>query len=352
MNRIKWIDIFKGCGIILIVLGHVLRTGVFRNIVYYFHVPAFFFISGITTKDKPLNRTYIWSQFKRLMIPYYFFGIVSIAVYAVLGELVAKGFDMSNTQGVVANLKALLYGSSILSFNAPLWFLPALFVTKLLYQSLCTLLRGNKKLLFIFAILACFAAYIYTNANLFALPFSLELVFKLFPFFLAGQICAPLLIDMESKATARWKFLLAALCVLPMTCVAAAFAPPINYTNNQISNPIVFYGIASVGCIALFYLSIGVQHIRWLDFIGRKTMPILVMHKFPIVFFQVIAPFSELLKKTDTVTGIFSAILVSAITLFLCIIVGLAFEKFCPILLGTQQKNSKGQAKQALVCDE
>jgi fucose 4-O-acetylase-like acetyltransferase len=46
-NRINWIDIAKGIGIFLVVLGH---TGIPVKLsywIYSFHMPLFFFISGM-----------------------------------------------------------------------------------------------------------------------------------------------------------------------------------------------------------------------------------------------------------------------------------------------------------------
>ena len=47
-SRIAWIDIFKAICIILVVIGH--STGKFNHYIYQFHMAAFFFISGYTSK--------------------------------------------------------------------------------------------------------------------------------------------------------------------------------------------------------------------------------------------------------------------------------------------------------------
>lgn len=44
-NRIEWIDTAKGIGIILVLLGHA-DFEPFSKIIYMFHIPLFFFISG------------------------------------------------------------------------------------------------------------------------------------------------------------------------------------------------------------------------------------------------------------------------------------------------------------------
>ena len=46
--RVKYIDAAKFFGILFIVIGHVLRNGFFRQVIYAFNVPLFFFFAGIT----------------------------------------------------------------------------------------------------------------------------------------------------------------------------------------------------------------------------------------------------------------------------------------------------------------
>ena len=127
-NRIKWIDVSRALALILVVLGHTLRTGIVRNMIYAFHVPYFFFISGLVA-DKELSVKSICKEAKRILIPYYSFGLISIAVYGALGSIAASNFNMG-TDSTWENIGKLIYGYSNLKFNAPLWFLPALFVAR------------------------------------------------------------------------------------------------------------------------------------------------------------------------------------------------------------------------------
>lgn len=46
-KRLDYIDKAKGTLIILVVIGHILQSGPVFNVIYSFHMPAFFVISGI-----------------------------------------------------------------------------------------------------------------------------------------------------------------------------------------------------------------------------------------------------------------------------------------------------------------
>ena len=46
-ERLDYIDRAKGMLIILVVIGHIWQSGVVFDLIYTFHMPAFFVISGI-----------------------------------------------------------------------------------------------------------------------------------------------------------------------------------------------------------------------------------------------------------------------------------------------------------------
>lgn len=51
-NHIKWLDIAKGMGIVSFFWGHTLfKDEIWRIWIYSFHMPLFFFLSGITYNE-------------------------------------------------------------------------------------------------------------------------------------------------------------------------------------------------------------------------------------------------------------------------------------------------------------
>ncbi|MDC1767460.1 MULTISPECIES: acyltransferase family protein [Bacteroides] len=54
-NRDLSLDIVKGCCIILMVMGHSGCSDWMNRFIYMFHMPCFFFISGILLSDKYLT---------------------------------------------------------------------------------------------------------------------------------------------------------------------------------------------------------------------------------------------------------------------------------------------------------
>lgn len=69
----KWVDIAKGIGIILVLLGHFNIPDTLRAEIYTFHIPLFFFLSGVVFNGhKPINR-FLGDEAKRMIVPYYLY---------------------------------------------------------------------------------------------------------------------------------------------------------------------------------------------------------------------------------------------------------------------------------------
>ena len=74
--RTKWIDISKGIGAMLVLFGHVVRNDKIASIIYAFHMPLFFLLSGVTfyLKQESLF-LFLKEKIKRIFIPYLIFSI-------------------------------------------------------------------------------------------------------------------------------------------------------------------------------------------------------------------------------------------------------------------------------------
>ncbi len=67
LNRVKWLDMVKGFGIILVVYGH--NFPFLEKYIYTFHMPLFFLLAGIFHPPK-INWTNIKQRLNRIILPY------------------------------------------------------------------------------------------------------------------------------------------------------------------------------------------------------------------------------------------------------------------------------------------
>ena len=55
INRLSELDILRGIAIFLVVFGHITHIAELRNYIWGFHIPIFFFISGLLFKPDKYN---------------------------------------------------------------------------------------------------------------------------------------------------------------------------------------------------------------------------------------------------------------------------------------------------------
>ena len=136
-NRNDIIDILKGIAIILVVYGHVIqRTMVvagadfFLNpvfkVIYTFHMPVFFFISGYlmagTLSRRSLTEAFK-SKCKTLLVPFIAWGTLGVFTIYVLNGVDGKALGIAHLPDDFLN---------DLLLNPAIWFLFALFVSSCL----------------------------------------------------------------------------------------------------------------------------------------------------------------------------------------------------------------------------
>lgn len=72
---LPWIDVAKGIGIVLVVVGHSMFPK--HILISGFHMPLFFILAGITFSAKTNLTTFIFKKIQRILIPFFFWYILS-----------------------------------------------------------------------------------------------------------------------------------------------------------------------------------------------------------------------------------------------------------------------------------
>jgi fucose 4-O-acetylase-like acetyltransferase len=152
-TRDKQLDAVKGFAIILVVFAHVavyanpenVKT-IFLAIIYSFHMPLFFFISGYLVFGRVGPSSVIWIQkkFKQLIIPYIIFSLFFF--YVIFWP------SYNFTLGVLVQTL-----SSYTVYNSA-WFLPVLFESFLIL-SLCIIgekILGKISFILVLFLISCF----------------------------------------------------------------------------------------------------------------------------------------------------------------------------------------------------
>lgn len=147
-QRMCYIDVLKGVAILLVLLGHrSFHTGI-TQLIYLFHMPLFFFLSGYLDKMQYDSfSAYAQKKAKRLLYPYLSFGVL-IVIYNTAFDAI-RGATVKGR--LAKRMIALVYGNFIWENNSDyigtLWFLAALFFASLFAYVLCRCMNRNPYLL-------------------------------------------------------------------------------------------------------------------------------------------------------------------------------------------------------------
>lgn len=139
-QRIQYLDDAKAVGIILVILGHCLWLpsipGLSR-LIYSFHIPFFFIISGFFIKPLKLSDAVI-KYFKVYLKSYYMSAMVALLIVIVISTFMTSKIDNFYKDWLVRTLYAsgVCQGkyTSDIPYIGVLWFLWALFWSCVLYS--------------------------------------------------------------------------------------------------------------------------------------------------------------------------------------------------------------------------
>lgn len=192
-NRNVTIDILKGIGIVLMVLGHMhFDDQYFGRIVYAFHMPLFFLVSGFLYK-KPNNLfNYLKRKAKRILVPYAVFATAYLFLSFCLSRKVSTLFD---------GLKSILvFPTQGMPMESALWFLPAMFLCYVIYALLDKFVKSRVRFTAIISVLTCTGCF-YSSVTDIRLPFAVGPAMASLGFYGLGQLwkCKQTEIGLQKK---------------------------------------------------------------------------------------------------------------------------------------------------------
>ena len=264
------IDIAKSIGILLMIVGHCWEIPYmpYRHIIFTFHMPLFFIISGYFFKNKDVKVSLV-NDAKHLLIPYF---VTSLSIILIL--LIRAVFDDDYTQ-FIYYLKATFLGSGskhpcIFFSNIPnigaLWFFPALYICKNVYN----ILPINKKIRLIYSFIIYMCAYLLGRYVLF-IPFSVLSGLSAIIFYAIGDNLK------ECNRISKYYWIIGIICwILSFKYSRISLVQPIMdlYIIDIIgatTASILIY-IISKKLTGLNYLS------KFLFWVGKNSMYILCFH--------------------------------------------------------------------------
>lgn len=346
-KQIEWINILRGFAIILIVLGHAIGYSNKLNIltIYLssFYVPLFFFISGYLNNEDKKEKVLVFCKrkAKKILIPYFVFATLSLIPYYLFASNIQSNLCSTKkiSSNILQSILGILYGSGHgenLSQNTPLWFLPCFFIVVLIAKLVSNILKKYKHKLkhitiSVFFLIIGYIVYKYFN---YPLPFNIETSLVMLYFYYLGTSIK----NLQVTSTKRILILGIILTIVGFSLSLGNSKISCRYNDYQ-ENYLLFIISASLTCIGYTFIFSLLKKCNILSYIGKHTVPILVVHKMPLVVFQTyFGPISYYLKNGNTLSQLLCSVFITILSLICSLIAFHIINKFLPIAYGNDKQ--------------
>lgn len=355
-ERLTHLDMAKGIGAILVLLGHLQGDEFFSfspyvlpmcEWIFSFHMPLFFIIAGMllfhrNDVDKDLTEL-TKKRFKGIMTPYLWFSLfyMSVVFYAFFTGSVLKETVFVNLWYVFST-----YGMNVL------WFLPALFFGELLF--IFILKKVNKTsvrtiIIISLGAIALFIAYLMSNMS-----FETEamkrvhelLITILRPLVVAtfvgiGYACQSIIEKQFSNKSERFAFLnnrvvlaVAGIILMAVGLMLVKQNHGVDFRSMVYKNILFYYLCATLNSFGLMLLCKGLGNIKLISFFGVNSLIFMGVHNSKTVLYY---GMKLAMYVNQFLTHARGYICYSIIVLFILIYVSimiLLINNFVPFILG------------------
>ena len=313
---------------LLVVLGHsgLDNDSFLKSWIYGFHMPLFMFVSGYFVQSPRPIKEELKKYFKTIIVPYLFFSLFLIPFYYGINKL--SGDVISDDLMSYTSLRLLM---DDYYHCGPIWFLGALLIVKIFFNSLFALLRNGGAFLDFLSLISVVLLII---ANLFFCIhlLSADTALALMPYYLAGFVCSKLLKNFNRKEILM--FVIPGLIVYTLISI---YHTGIDYDQMKFGNSIIIMYVEGIlGCYAitfLFSLLSGYKNDTLRD-IGMNTITILGFH---VIFIQVLRfVYKHFVSEIIPLWYLFA---ISVMSFILCYMMSIIINKYCPVVIGGKKRN-------------
>lgn len=236
-QRLDWIDICRGLGILLVVLGHT-TTGLMHKYIYAFHMPLFFVLSGCLWKPFPDFKSGVCKSLKRYILPYFILSFINLLV-----ETAFLIFKKNSMKIVFKYIIGIIYSRGTVEWMpncSPLWFLPCLFCVIVIYNFIDNISKNEKIkniiILFVFGI-----GYILSLTKMPKLIWNIDTALVAILFFHIGQIVKTKEKILDEKLTVyKFGVVTTLLTILSLISTHYNSLEEISFNNNDYGNLALF----------------------------------------------------------------------------------------------------------------
>lgn len=161
-ERIIWIDQLRSIALLIVIIGHVALPENATSLIYSFHMPLFFIISGLTINRNKMQSisvyNYLILKIQHLIIPYFWMSFLMYPLWYFAFHYLSNDIELTIGQAFVG----IFLGNNLLiaSPSNALWFVLVIFLANLLFLFLLRISKNNESILLILVALCAIIGYL------------------------------------------------------------------------------------------------------------------------------------------------------------------------------------------------
>ena len=307
----------------LVIYGHLLYNGTWRIVnraIYSFHMPMYFILAGYVLKPRHAGLIlYIKRKFVNLIIPGFFFIIITLPIYAWM-QIGNDNFSFFES------IKMLFFVGGRIPYNDPVWFLFVMFQVVFLFE-LLGLLRCNGFVRGIVALTFFTIGYL-VYIFCIKLPFGLDKMLVCMGFYITGSLLKEIP-EFDVRLLKRWELPLGLSVIWLLSGVVGN--EKVSLYSFALGKYWLFIISGITGSLIWFKLSYVVRKVSIFSTWGQNTVLVLGTH---YVGVTVVKKILSILGISNTIYFDIIAIVISLIALVLYIPICKVVNRFFPILNG------------------
>lgn len=316
------------------VLGHAnLNNAVCSILINAFHMPIFFFASGLFIKQQKF-KVHLAKDFKSLLQPYFICSLLALSICWISPILHPELYPGYNTFFDIfthAIIGIFIMDDKITNYSflpcGPLWFLPSLFIARLFFQIAIKIYTNKSSLILILSGFISIALYYNTRNYNFL---SIDSTFMCYPFLLLGYFFNKIsLQNLFIRLKYIFIFPLGIIFYLLSIKNGAVNVDGGIYGNNLI----LFYINALLGILFLicFVFCFNYKKITTISFLGQNSLIVLISHAYILIPIKILLKLAHLDLSNLHLSV---SILISLLVMFISYYFSKIILKYIPFIVG------------------
>ena len=282
-RRDSTLDAAKGIGILLVVFAHINLFEPWQSIIYGFHMPLFYTISGMLFRKERYSG--FWDFFKRrlktLILPYLLFSFLSLLFATAL-------FLMNPEAGSTSKLSSYFIQIFIAQrsgklYNNPLWFVPNLLLLECMYYYLSGI-KSKPLLYLVIFVLVVFGWYTesaYCPWDFAVLPWNFSSALFAMGYYAIGNNFRGVLTDPIPPLLRNSPVLRRVIIMIVCFAIEVPLAilnGHVTIGSRELNNGFIFYATGILGTMGTLALAGLLKNSRFFTFCGRASFYIMATH--------------------------------------------------------------------------